>query len=150
MINPLPSAGIYIQAINRELTLRASTYPKMLEKQKKVLGQQEVETMAVQMRRQTELLVFASSMFIIHESREPQHTAFNPQVIEETFRELQRELRLRKQLYPRWARWGLITSETACLELSVWMQLTEDFHKQFCPKAPWRKPAVRKAKTPQT
>jgi hypothetical protein len=60
-------------------------------------------------------------------------------------RELQLELRLRKQYYPRWVRWQRMTEETALAGIAEWEALTNWFWQTHCPDEPWRKPAQRKS-----
>lgn len=136
----------YREAIERELSKRRTTYPRIVDKKQKQWKDQGEDVLAntieltTTQRIQFELLSYCN-LIIEYDT----NLSDNIQV--EIFRELQRELRMRKGLYPRWVGWGRMTAESASLETSVWESLTKYFHETYCPDAPWRKPPTRKAKS---
>jgi len=136
----------FVEAIDREQTLRATTYPKIVAKKQKQWNQQGENVMALtseitcSQRIQNTLLTDCK-----FELGKPQGYIYEAH--HEIFRELQRELRMRKQYYPRWVGWGRMDATVAEMELSVWEALTKYYHETYCPAAPWRKPLTRKEKS---
>lgn len=136
----------FLLAIDREYSKRLVTYPKIVAKKQKEWADQGLNVhdltieLTITQRIQFDLLQDVRS-FVLNRAPE------NPHGINDAcFRELQRELRLRKQMYPRWITFGIMDQDTAGREIAVWNSLTIWFHQEFCPDSSWRKPPVRKVK----
>jgi len=140
----------FLAAIKREMEKRKVTYPKIVERKKKhwqgspnELFNELLELTTVQ-RIQLELLLTIETYV---ENRDYFEGLPEDGLIIACFRELQRELRQRNSIYPRWIRWGMMDPVVATAEINVWSELTKWFHQAFCPNAPWRKPPTRKPKS---
>lgn len=146
----------YLPTIRRELAKRQTAYPKILERAPKrflasVEGQnislidfsealnEYVEAVAAAQKQQYLLLETAAC--IIGSGDSPQHS---DKYREDIYRELQRELRMRKACYPRWVRFGRMDPDTAAREISEWQSLTDTWHQTHCPQAPHRRPRVER------
>ena len=145
---------IHLDTIRRELAKRETAYPKILEKKKKewaieagqrglevmdaiaYIKEQSLEVITVQ-RLQYTLLHDASHIIAGTIVPHDDHT-------EAIYRELQRELRMRKACYPRWVHWHRMDAATADRETAEWQALTEYFHTTYCPEVPHRKPREKK------
>jgi hypothetical protein len=149
---PIPhpyTQEIFLAAIDRELKKRESTYPKMIERKIKNWAglpedlPDELNALRAQLNRQKCLLSWVKSTI-----RHAEFYTFCPAGYrtEDCFRELQRELRQRNSIYPRWIRWGLLDPVVAAAEINIWGELTKWFQQAFCPDVKWRKPPTRKTK----
>jgi hypothetical protein len=149
---PIPypyTQEIFLAAIDREIKKRETTYPKMIERKTKNWGglqeelEEEVNALRAQLNRQTVLLKLARKQIVNPSFTKLDYEGYTTEYF---FRELQRELRQRNSIYPRWIRWGLLDPVVAAAEINIWGELTKWFQQAFCPDVKWRKPPTRKTK----
>lgn len=117
-----------IEALSREINKRNTTYPKMVEKAEP----EDRKELSSRLESQMSMLHTLKN----HLKYGTEITAYNPTQI---LRELQRELRMRNSMYPRFVRFGMMKKEEADDEILTWQGMTKWYHEQFCPNAPWRK-----------
>lgn len=146
------SLSDYLPTIRRELAKRQTAYPKILERAPKrflasVEGQnislidfserlnRYISTLAAVQKNQYLLLEAAALVIEIGTEHHIKH-------LTDIYRELQRELRMRKACYLRWVRFSRMDPDTAAREISEWQSLTDLWHSQHCPQAPHRRPRV--------
>jgi hypothetical protein len=132
----------FIAAITRELAKRSEAYPRIVKKKMKqwIDRGEDVNANVIDLttaqRIQYELMEELKRILPI--------SCDTPIGLRMAiFRELQRELRMRKTCYPRWVRFGRMEQEVAFTELEVWNALVKYFHEVYVPDEPWRKPATR-------
>lgn len=154
------SLSDYLPTIRREFAKRQKAYPKMLQRAPKRFLQSPaaqdipmadfskalndyVEVVAACYFRQ--LCFLESAAWIIERGNAvPQ---YHIKHLTDIYRELQRELRMRKACYPRWVRFGRMDPDTAAREISEWQSLTDTWHQTHCPLAPHRRPRVDRKRT---
>ena len=146
------SLSDYLPTIRRELAKRQTAYPKILQRAPKrflasVEGQnislidfserlnQHVSALAAVQKNQYLLLEAAAQVI-------ETGTVHHIKLLTDIYRELQRELRMRKACYRRWVGFGRMDPDTAAREISEWQSLTDLWHSQHCPQAPHRRPRV--------
>ena len=135
----------YLNAITRELAKRSEAYPRIVKKKQKQWADQGEDVIAntiqltTEQRIQFELLSELKTLLATNKS-----LFSNVRIA--IFRELQRELRMRKSCYPRWVRFGRMEQEAAFTELEVWNALVKYFHETYVPGEPCRKPPERTKK----
>ncbi len=132
----------YLPLINREIAKRLITYPRMIERKKKTWTPEQISEgehlmYSIELARQKQYLTSLRDFILCIGALSMPYRV-------DIFRELQRELRMRKQYYPRWVKWGRMKEETALEETVQWEQMTHDFHEKYCPDTPWRKPPTKK------
>lgn len=127
----------YLQAIQRELGKRATTYPKIIKKMQKGGAElQEVVDRQREMNKHTSRLNDAKFIVdgVIRYSSDPLGFLTRANF---ALDELIRELKMRKSYYPRliWLdrnrKSPRMTQETADYELAVWESLTRWFAKEY-------------------
>lgn len=143
----------YLDAIRRELEKRRSAYPKIAaKKEKQWLREAEEQLMTyaeaaqyvdsnmiaitTEQRIQYELLQEAENYLSL--------TRPTPDIAEAIWRELLRELRMRKKCYLRWVAFRRMDADTAEREIHIWQALTDYFHETYCPDARLRIRRARK------
>lgn len=128
----------YTTIIRRELSKRQSAYPKIMAKRIRegYNGQAQIN-LATEQRLQYELLQDAEKYLVLINPSDPNHAAA-------IWRELRRELRMRKRCYPRWVAFRRMEAADAERELHAWTSLCDDFHREFCPEAKIRGPRMKR------
>lgn len=116
----------YVQCLEREIAKRRTTYPRMVvSKIKKGMPLKEAEdykwTLIVQENRLKTVLDILET--------EVDYIDFN--TYEECFKELKRELKMRKSFYPRMVYFKRLKKEVADYELEIWKELITYFEKRF-------------------
>lgn len=108
---------VYLEAIERELKKRATTYPKLLAKAKKNgMPADEFDELCAQQREQNRKL--ANAIPMLEMVCDPQ--VFHPEFLKETLGELQRELQMRKKCYSHFVWKKRMTQTEADNELLIW------------------------------
>lgn len=119
------STDDYLQAIRRELSKRATTYPKIIEKKRKQ-GMCRDELQEIVETQQSQIFYLESIKMIIEMG-----FATVLSDVKGCLLELMRELKMRKSYYPRLIYFKRITQETADYEIHVWESLTKWFAKEY-------------------
>lgn len=132
----------FLPAIRRELAKRQTAYPKTIQRQKAqgIASPEEIALLAYQQGEQAGALYLAEAILAGTQVREGDRC-------EPVWRELRRELAMRKKCYPRWVRWERMDADTAQREIAVWDALCLYFHTTYCPEAPLRAPRRKPAYT---
>lgn len=121
----------YLNAILRELAKRQTAYPKIIEKMRKGgATNEDIIAATTEQRIQYELLQEAENYLSVIRPTDG--------ISEAIWRELLRELRMRKKCYPRWVAFRRMDADTAEREIHIWQALTDHFHETYCPDAPLR------------
>lgn len=117
----------FTAAIQRELSKRRTTYPRIIaKKQKAQVSTEEIFDIVATQKIQFELLEWI--LQIIKENKE----YLNTNVSREMLNELQRELKMRKKAYPRWVYFKRMNAEVAASEIAVWSALVEWWKETYC------------------
>ncbi len=116
----------YLEAINRELQKRATTYPKIIAKKiKHGVDQEEVNALINQYATQVSRLEAINSII-----RNEVDTIDSPSAAVYVD-ELMRELKMRDKYYPRLIYFKRITPEAAKYERLIWAELTNFFYEKY-------------------
>ena len=116
----------YLEAINRELQKRATTYPKIIAKKiKQGVDQEEVNALINQYATQVSRLEAINSII-----RNEVDTIDSPSAAVYVD-ELMRELKMRDKYYPRLIYFKRITPEAAKYERLIWAELTNFFYEKY-------------------
>lgn len=110
----------FTDAIARELTKRATTYPKIIAKKRKA-GEPEEQIQSLIEAQRGQVIRLQSILSIITD----QVIAIDASTAHEYYLELQREMKMRKTYYPRLIYFKRITPEVAEQEKAVWAALVE-------------------------
>lgn len=119
----------YLQAIDRELAKRATTYPKIIEKKSKSgIDSDELKAICKKMKQQANWLKNTKTAI---EMGCPIVIEIDSIWIMPCLLELIRELKMRKSYYPRLIYFKRLDQETADYQIAVWESLTRWFAKQY-------------------
>lgn len=117
----------FTAAIERELSKRRTTYPRIIaKKQKAGVSTEEIMDIATTQRIQFETLETVHDIICtgIHYVDPFSAHAYRD--------ELQRELKMRKKAYPRWVYLKRMNAEVAASEIAVWAALVEWWKQNYC------------------
>lgn len=116
----------YLEAINRELQKRATTYHKIIAKKiKQGVDQEKVNAIINQYATQVSRLEAINSII-----RNEVDTIDSPSAAVYVD-ELMRELKMRDKYYPRLIYFKRITPEAAKYERLIWAELTNFFYEKY-------------------